>query len=188
MILPPFENQRWLDGLTQFDGQNILVLLATFTVFGLPDSYLDVGCGTGIMVKTALDLGIYAVGVDRIHQDDKPYLIEHDLNKALDLGRQFRLVTSLEVAEHIERNATEKYCDILAQHVEPGGLLVMTAAPPGQPGDGHINCQPAEFWRAKMHLRGLSYSAASTHRLALAWMITYHSMHWLEANLQVFQK
>lgn len=179
------EIARWLTGLSEFDSYNQSVLFATLSVFGLPATYLDVGCGSGVMVRTARAMGVDALGIDRLPHPE-PFFIQHDLQEPIDLYRGFQLVTSIEVAEHVAPEAEGIYSDILSRHVGPGGFLVLTAAPPGQPGDGHVNCQPAEYWRARMHNRGLNYSAEWTWRLALAWSIARQSMHWLEANLQVF--
>lgn len=179
------EVARWLNGLREFDAYNQAVLFAAFSTLGLPYSYLDVGCGDGVMVRTAHQLGVDAYGVDRLPHPE-PFFRQHDLTDPLDLYRSFQLVTSIEVAEHVAPEAEGIYSDTLVRHVGESGILILTAAPPGQPGDGHVNCQPAEYWRARMTNRGLTYSAELTYRLALAWSIARQSMHWLEANLQVF--
>jgi hypothetical protein len=181
------EIARWMNGLREFDAYNQSVLCAMFSVFGVPYSYLDIGCGSGVMVRMAHVLGIDAYGVDRLPHPEA-YFREHDLTQPLDLDRSFQLVSSIEVAEHIVPEAESIYSDTLASHIMPGGILVLTSAPPGQPGDGHVNCQPAEYWRGRMHCRGVHYSAEWTYRLALAWSISNHPMHWLEANLQVFMR
>lgn len=182
------EEYEWLEGLKKFDEQNRNIILAVFSVFGVPQSYLDIGCGSGIMVRTARDLGVQAFGVDQIHHPEV-YFFQHNLAAPFgDLRSQCDLVTSLEVAEHIEESGADVFCDTITEYLVPHGLLIFTAAMPGQPGHNHLNCQPAEYWRKKFYDRGLNYDAARTYRLALAWSITYMSQHHLEANLQIFEK
>lgn len=181
------EEKRWLSGLAEFDRGNELALLAVFAAFGIPTSYIDVGCGTGAMVKIARALGVDACGVD-ILPHEEPYLYKQDLNTFCDLGRKFALVTSIEVAEHITPEGADILCDTLARHVADGGILVLTAAPPGQQGDGHINCQPPLYWRAKLETRGLRHDDAATKRLFEMWRRTHWATHWCEDNLQVFKR
>jgi hypothetical protein len=48
--------ENWINGLTAMDRWNIKHLLSLFALFEVPPKYLDVGCGNGIMVKTARQL------------------------------------------------------------------------------------------------------------------------------------
>lgn len=187
MELTP-EERRWLSGLAEFDEGNALAFLAICAGFRIPRSYFDVGCGTGAMVKTARKLDVDAWGVD-ILPHDYPFLLQQDLRTFCDLGKTFDLVTSIEVAEHIEPEYADIYADTLARHLRiDGGLLVLTAAPPGQIGDGHVNCQPPIYWKDKMEARGLKYDAWATRRLVTMWEQTHWVSHWCEANLQVFHR
>lgn len=182
------EKATWLEGLKTFDDQNRNIILAAFAVFGVPTNYLDVGCGSGVMVRTARGLGVNAYGIDLIRHPEV-YFFEHDLVEPF-IGQQplCELVTSLETAEHVDEVGVENYCDTLTKNVAEGGYLLFTGAPPGQPGHRHVNCQPAMYWREKLYKRGLDYSGAWTSRLALVWTQTKMSQHHLEANLQVFVK
>lgn len=179
------EERRWLNGLKEFDSGNRLGFLAVLVGFGQPASYLDIGCGTGAMVNAARQLGIDAYGID-ILPHAEPYLYKQDLNTFCDLGRKFALVTSIEVAEHIKE--TGIMCDTLARHVELGGMLVLTAAPPGQDGDGHISLYPKRFWKFELEARGLHFDEIATQRLFTLWHNTHWATHWCEDNLQVFRR
>jgi hypothetical protein len=77
-----------------------------------------------------------------------------NLNVAFDLKRQFDLVQSLEVGEHIEESASEIFVDSIARHARC--YILFSAAPPGQGGEYHINEQPYEFWRQKFEERGFA--------------------------------
>ena len=152
------------------------------------DRILDVGCGTGAMVKTARKLGVDAWGVD-ILPHDEPYLLRQDLREFCDLGKTFDLVTSIEVAEHIDPASTEILCDTYARHVRiDGGLLVLTTAAPGQNGDGHVTLLDKIIWRDKLEARGLRYDGWATKRLVIMWEQTHWATHWCEQNLQVFHR
>src|SRR3990170_4394675 len=104
------EQQTWLEGLKEFDAGNRLALMAVFAAFGEPISYLDVGCGTGAMVKLARQLGIKAHGVDLLLNESE-WVRQHDLSYPFEWGWQFDLVTSIEVAEHIQPEFAETFCE-----------------------------------------------------------------------------
>jgi SAM-dependent methyltransferase len=121
-------------------------------------SVLDLGCGRGVW------LSIWQRhGADDIQGVDGPYIdperlhipkarfLARDLAQPLVLGRQFDLVESLEVAEHLPEWAADQFVDSLVRH---GKLILFSAATPGQGGENHINEQPPEYWQAKFSARG----------------------------------
>lgn len=182
----------------------------------IPKAYLDVGSGTGAMVNMARKIGIPGYGVDVIAEGPghEHWFITHDLREPLHLltpnahGHVFRmpeeyveadlldsvhrrvvfdLVTCLEVAEHIPEDSADTLCDSISRHLTPTeGLLIFSAAPPGQAGNHHVNCQPATYWRSKFYERGVSYREDYTRQLAHLWSWVSGPLVWLGANLQVF--
>jgi cyclopropane fatty-acyl-phospholipid synthase-like methyltransferase len=158
-----------------------------FAVLEIPMTYLDVGSGTGVLVNTARKLDVEAYGIDlipRLEWGDR--FIQHNLCHPIDLGRKFNLVSSIEVAEHLPKEYVDIFVDTITNHVEKGGHIVFTAAPNGQGGDGHINLQPSEYWRHKFYDRGFEWNQLLTYKLALAWSVSFHALHHIEANLQIF--
>lgn len=186
MPLTDAEIELWLGGLTPWDRDNTVVLLAILAAFGIPKSYLDVGCGTGAMVNAADKLGIEARGIDQLPTRENLKLVQHDLRQPIDLGRTFELVTSIEVAEHLEEEFADTCVDNITRHGEH--RIVFTAAMPGQKGKDHFNCQPAIYWRNKFGLKGWAFSSADTYRVALMLATAQHGLHHIEANCQVFLK
>lgn len=86
---------------------------------------------------------------ERLHIPQSMFLAR-DLAHPLALDRQFDLVESLEVAEHIPEQASEQFIDNLVRH---GRLILFSAATPGQGGEHHINEQAPEYWQAKFAAR-----------------------------------
>lgn len=122
-------------------------------------SVLDIGCARGTWLSEWREAGADRIqGVDGEYVDRSTLAIPpecfraHDLSQALDLGRRFDLVQSLEVAEHIPQAGADVFVDNLVRHAE--GLVLFSAAPPGQGGEHHVNEQPYEYWRAKFRARG----------------------------------
>jgi SAM-dependent methyltransferase len=115
-----------------------------------PSSVLDVGCGTGVWLRTASDLGVTDIfGVDG---GAGPLVIPEesfrrvDLEQPLDLGRRFDLVICMEVAEHLEPSRAESLVRDLCRAAD---VVLFSAAIPGQgkPGTGeHVNEQWQSYW------------------------------------------
>jgi SAM-dependent methyltransferase len=118
---------------------------------------VDFGCGHGAWLSVWAATGAFVVGVDGPYVDRSHLLIDPsdfhaaDLVAPIDLGRQFDLVQSLEVAEHLPAANAEPFVETLPAH---GSCVLFSAAVPGQGGEHHINEQPLEYWRAIFRTRG----------------------------------
>lgn len=166
----------------------IRVTIATFGLLGVPRKFLDVGCGMGQCVDTARKLGVEAQGVE-LHP--RPGLMSHDLRTPL--PRVFPEGADMEfcweVAEHLPEESANTLVKSLADNLAPGGLLIFTAAIPGQQGLGHINCQIPWYWQDKFQKVGLSRSVHGTSALAFVWEYAAGNyMYHLRQNLNVFVK
>lgn len=180
-------NEQWLEGLAKFDWENELIAFGIMAVCNKPKSWLDIGCGTGAMVRTASNNFVDAVGVDQLVTEGL-LTRQRDLRQPLDLGRTFDLVSSIEVAEHIEPEFADVFCDSVVRHIAAGGILVFTAAQVGQGGYHHYNCQPLSYWREKFEARGLKFDEWTTQKQSAVWANTWTSLHHLKANVQIFRK
>jgi SAM-dependent methyltransferase len=121
-------------------------------------SVLDLGCGRGAWLAWWVKHGAHDVfGVDGTYVDvnklhiPRTSFLAFDLNKELALGRKFDLVETVEVVEHLDPSAGERFIDNLVRH---GNLILFSAAIPGQGGMFHINEQPWQYWRALFAERG----------------------------------
>ena len=115
-----------------------------------PASVLDVGCGVGKSLDFFLAHGVDAYGVEgsklaisrALHSSR---IIEWDLRKELKLPRKFDLVFSYEVVEHIHPDHVRQLIRTFINHSD---TVVLSAAQPGQKGEGHFNEQPPDYWIA----------------------------------------
>lgn len=117
-------------------------------------SVLDIGCARGAWLAAWQHAGATQVaGVDGHYIEKASLLISpdnfhaRDLSDGFDLDQQFDLVQSLEVAEHIDAKNSDCFVANLVRHAN--GLLLFSAAPPGQGGEHHVNEQPYDYWRHK---------------------------------------
>lgn len=162
------------------------VTLATFGLLGIPQRFLDVGCGMGQTVDIARQIGVNAQGVELY---GRPGLVQHDLRSPLPrvYPEGADLVFCWEVAEHLPEESGDVLAASLRDNLTPGGLLVFTAAIPGQAGLGHINCQLPWYWQDKFFRFGLERSVQATAALAFVWEFAAGSaMYHLRQNLNVF--
>lgn len=115
-----------------------------------PKSVIDVGCGAGTWLSVFHELGIEDfLGVDGHWVTKEMLEIPHarfrsfDLTKPLRLERQFDLVVSVEVAEHLPAECATMFVDSL---IRLGPAVMFSAAIPHQGGNHHVNEQWPEYW------------------------------------------
>lgn len=116
-----------------------------------PQTVIDVGCATGDILRGLFEEGLHGIGIEGSKEaqefmeiDD---IVYQDIRKPLqNIPTNFDLCMSLEVAEHIEEEYAEQYVKNL---VSLSNTILLTAAPPGQGGHGHVNCQPQKYWEQK---------------------------------------
>lgn len=104
---------------------------------------IDVGCGTGEWAAEAQRHGCIAWGVDKYvpRELQTVTVIDCDLTNGYPCAG-FGLAICLEVAEHLPEEAARPLVAGLAR----AGAVLFSAATPGQPGVGHINCRPHDYW------------------------------------------
>lgn len=148
----------------------------------------DLGCGPGIYVRELRKLGQEADGYDtdlRLRNREAEHLHQADLLQ-LSLQPAAELVMCLEVAEHIEEAQADEVVASVIRNLAPGGLVLWSAAKPGQGGQGHVNCQPKQYWEKKFLAKGLFRQPEMEVRL-LDFITQGTHMGWFATNLMVFQ-
>ena len=114
-------------------------------------SVIDIGCARGTWLREWQAQAVDdVIGVDGDYVDRSKLEIEsrcfvvHDLATPFNLGRRFDVAQSLEVAEHLPpARATAFVADLVAH----AGVVLFSAAPPGQGGENHLNEQAADYWQ-----------------------------------------
>lgn len=118
------------------------------------DSVVDLGCSIGTFLEPFFENNkkvkgyeyCYEESINGIKQVDG--LINHiefgDVTKEINDNTKYDCSVSIEVAEHIPNKHSESLVKNLVKLSK--GFILFTAAPPGQGGTGHINCQKKEFW------------------------------------------
>jgi 2-polyprenyl-3-methyl-5-hydroxy-6-metoxy-1,4-benzoquinol methylase len=156
-----------------------------------PWSVIDIGCASGLYLKPFLEAGVaidgYDYSDDAFADDVRRVPLKH-LEKlditAHPIRREAELALCIEVLEHIP----EADAEIAVQHIaETSDLLVVTAAPPGQAGTGHVNCQPKDYWEALFAEHGFARDGADELLIRSVMAAGYH-LPWLTENLMVFKR
>jgi SAM-dependent methyltransferase len=188
----PFERSAWQkkksNGFESESALHMCSLLPKKTLdivmrYYQPETWLDVGCGTGASLKYLKRHRIKIMGLENSDLAIKisklgSFIKKHDLTLPINIGRRFDLVWCYEVAEHLPEEFANVFVDTLVCH---GDNIVLSAATPGQGGDGHINEQPHSYWIKKMNDRGYNVDREITAEI--------QSLHELYSrNVHCFKK
>ena len=177
------ERGYWVGENNHHTDAGLLVSLADFV--NDQDSLVDFGCGDASYAKAIAqrDLEVQAY-------DGNPVVVGEtngsasalDLSQPFDLNKNFDVVMSLEVAEHIPKKYEETYLDNLINHTN--GWLIISWAVPGQGGKGHVNEQPPEYVLDLFDKKGFTYHDDYTQSLRQ----TVTNCWWFKNTIFVFSK
>ncbi|GAA6621357.1 class I SAM-dependent methyltransferase [Scytonema sp. NUACC26] len=144
-----YSSDYFNEGIFETDYQTIAT--AIFELYH-PTTVAEFGCGPGHLSRELAKLGVQVTAVDGYSKPNFEGLSvefhQLDLNDSVAIAncfanKHFDLAISLEVAEHLEPQASATLIMWLAR-VAP--VVVFAAAVPGQGGHGHINLRPREYW------------------------------------------
>jgi len=137
------------------------------------ETFLDIGCGPGGMIKAAADLGLRSVGIDGDYSIDRGsnnnFLI-HDYTKGpAVIEEQFDVAWSIEFLEHVY----EQYIPNFMHSFQLAKFVVVTYAPPGWTGHHHVNLQEESYWIDKFQDYHFEYQQELTKHLRSVSTMNY---------------
>jgi 2-polyprenyl-3-methyl-5-hydroxy-6-metoxy-1,4-benzoquinol methylase len=162
------------------------------TLFPSARRYLDVGAGSGAYAADLTRGGFeclaceHSAGARRMARKQGVDCRPFDLTKdpPTDVDGPFDVAYSFEVAEHVPEPIGQKLVEFIASQAPH---VVFTAAPPGQIGMGHINCQPQRYWIEQFARCGMTHRADLTELAATAFK-SEGVVWWLINNVMVFER
>jgi 2-polyprenyl-3-methyl-5-hydroxy-6-metoxy-1,4-benzoquinol methylase len=157
-----------------------------------PRSMIDVGCGTGALLRAFNENGVKVKGLE-YSEAGLAYCRQRGLDVLkFDLERdnlpenaRYDVAVSLEVAEHLPERIADKYVGLLARL---SNVVVFTAAPPGQGGQDHVNEQPPAYWLAKFAAHNFHLDSELTSSWKNQWRASGAVASWYYDNLLVLAK
>jgi hypothetical protein len=109
---------------------------------------MDAGCAMGLLVEALRQRGVEAYGKDisaysigRVHPDVKPYCQVGSITEPFD--RDYDLIVSIEVLEHMAAVDSEKAVENFCQHTDD---VLFSSTPFDYKEATHFNVQPPEVW------------------------------------------
>ena len=154
---------------------------------------IDCGCGLGQYVEEITRCGIQCDGVEysaryRKHCGRRGLnILPWDLSApsfSTWPRKAFDLALSIEVAEHVPAMYAEAFVKYLSHASD---LVLLTAAPPGQTGTGHVNEQPKSYWINKFVECGYGFSEEDALWFSRRWT-EGGAMGYLGSNVMVFKR
>lgn len=147
-------------------------------------SVLDLGCGSGLYAKKFIENNIICNCYDG-HPDTKQItngICETiDLSQEISLGNTYDCVMSLEVGEHIPKIYENNFINNIVKHSH--NFIIISWAIPGQPGDGHVNCQNNQYIIDTIQEKNWYFNQSITNSLRRE-----SSLWWFKNTLMCFQK
>lgn len=160
--------------------------LAAFAaqIFDPQKPVFDLGCGTGTYCTYLDAAGFRVTGFEGAPDIGRvaDYSEVHPLNLAHPFYIGKAQVLCLEVGEHIPEMYEQTLLDNLARTTD--GLLLLSWAVPGQPGNGHVNCKPNDYIIGEMERRGL---LLDTEKTAAARSLDFGNMSYFKNTVLVFR-
>lgn len=155
-------------------------------------SLADVGCGSGGFAAEFIRRGLKVQGCEYSPRGREwcakqgVPVVHFDVSKPDQTlpGAPYDLAVSFEVAEHIPEALSDSFVQFLTR---AGRTLILTAAPPGQAGTGHINCQPKSYWIERIERHGFRHDAEAAARIA-AVLRQRGASFYLPGNIMVFRQ
>jgi SAM-dependent methyltransferase len=153
-----------------------------------PETAVDVGCGTGLMLTKLAENGVRVLGVEgsraAIRQARKAIpVLRANLERGVPAVGRFDVCLCIEVAEHLRPKTAPVLIEGLTRLSD---TVVFTAAPPGQAGTAHINLQPPSYWASLFGEQGFAWSPLRDELLAAIADIP--RPRFIHRNLMVFER
>jgi hypothetical protein len=154
-------------------------------------SVIDFGCSIGCFLEGFMEAGASIKGYEVGYVYSQEFTSENvlrfispgDLTEPI-AAKISDCSFSIEVAEHID----EEYSDQLVANLcnNSKRYIIMSAAPVGQGGVGHINCHDPEYWISRIEGRGFMFQKKSTARLLKLITDNKNNPKWMR-NIMVFK-
>jgi len=126
----------------------------------------DIGCANGVFMRHFPKDRYIVVGYDISVAARQSPLVEHGLIHTCDLrlpgviASKYDLMYAIEFLEHIELEAIDTVLDNMCD-----ATPIILATPGNQPGDGHFNMRPEQWWVVKFAEHGFVFQPAGSLKL-----------------------
>lgn len=159
-----------------------------------PRHVVDWGCGAALHAEGFLALGVGVTAIDGVLAPEDlraaeiPVLV-HDLGAPAPdaiVPDDADLAICLDVLEHVDAGHADVALANVTRRVR---AVVLSCAPPGQRGVGHVNEQPRRYWIARMRAIGFEYDRTSSGRLERAVRARPEvPFTWMSHHLAVYRR
>ncbi len=170
--------------------QGLCEALLRICKLGEIGSVVDFGCGPGWYVAAFQRNHILAKGYDAnpntkefssLFTPGEGRCEQANLAHEFILETPVDLVLSLEMGEHIPQEFESQLIQNMVRNTRK--YLILSWALPGQPGDGHINCQPNEYIIEKITRYGFS-----ENKIIKKYLREQAQLSWFKETIMVFER
>jgi 23S rRNA pseudouridine2605 synthase len=159
-----------------------------------PTHVVDWGCGAGLHAERFSALGVGTTAID--------WVLAPEEARAPGVGIAVLDLGSIPPADPIPHHADLAICLDVLEHVAPEHedtalanvttrvrTVVLSCAPPGQRGTGHVNERPRRHWIERMRAHGFAYDRRASGLLERAVRARPEVPHtWMSHHLAVYRR
>lgn len=154
---------------------------------------LDLGCAGGGLVRSVLEQGGFAIGIEgsdysKVHRRSEWARIPNNLFTADITARfelleetgdgnedlaKFNVITAWEVMEHIQRDRLSAVAENILRHLSPSGVVIMSITPNEDIVQGvrlHQTVESREWWTKKFTELGFAHHERATDYFGSDWV------------------
>jgi SAM-dependent methyltransferase len=143
-----------------------------------PTRVLDAGCAFGFLVEALRERGVQAEGIDlspfaiaQVHHAVAPYCRQGSI--AVELGRSYDLVVTIEVLEHMPVRDGERAIANICAHA---GDVLFSSSPHDHREPTHVNVQPAEYWAEQFARHGFYRDVDYDASYITQWAVRFRKL------------
>ena len=166
--------------------------------FSIVESFADFGCNNGGVMHymkekfphvTVAWVDYFEWAKKHAHPSIKENITIADLAEKFDIGRQYDIVNSTEVGEHIEKSWEQNFIDNITRAASD--MLILTwSAEESHGNDQHQNPRWQTYIIEEVEKRGFTYSSAMSKDLADALQSSLLNMgyNWWAHDIMIFRR
>lgn len=184
-------SDRYFSYIDEYQQMSYAKMAASVVDHFAPTSVIDAGCGSGGLLLALKEAGVadcrgleFSKAGRKACRKNGLNVAAGDFTQECEIDPTLDLAICCEVAEHLPEASADR---LVANLAAGPGLLLFSAATPGQGGFEHLNEQENEYWTKKFEQHGFGLDEQMTLQLRAEWN-EHGVVRWYAANIMAYRR